>query len=177
MCVCKKGEACINKLTCPHMPDKISSSHILTCMICVVFYQRVLKFVWVCWAVNRVFHKTWLCYIALMVHWVKNLPAMQETQEMWVQVLGWQDPLEVEMATHSSILAWKIPWTEEPGGNTPNGHKETQLSNWTELNWTAMNNIYSLFHHINSLLGKAGMTKHSGIKSLCSKQSCLQVSF
>ena len=64
-----------------------------------------------------------------MVHWVKNLPAMQETQEMWVQVLGGQDPLEVEMATHSSILAWKIPWTEEPGGNTPNGHKETRLSN------------------------------------------------
>ena len=71
-----------------------------------------------------------------MVHWVKNLPAMQETQEMWVQVLGGQDPLEVEMATHSSILAWKIPWTEEPGGNTPNGHKETRLSNWTEMNWT-----------------------------------------
>ena len=44
---------------------------------------------------------------------VKNLPAMQET---WVQSLGWEDPLEEEMATHSSILAWKIPWTEEPGG-------------------------------------------------------------
>ena len=44
---------------------------------------------------------------------VKNLPAMEETQ---VQFLGWEDPLEKEMATHSSILAWKIPWTEEPGG-------------------------------------------------------------
>ena len=43
---------------------------------------------------------------------VKNLPAMQETQ---VQSLGWEDPLEKEMATHSSILAWEIPWTEEPG--------------------------------------------------------------
>ena len=42
----------------------------------------------------------------------KNLPAMQET---WVQFLGWEDPLEEEMATHSSILAWIIPWTEEPG--------------------------------------------------------------
>ena len=41
---------------------------------------------------------------------------MQETQEMQVQSLGWEDPLEKEMATHSSILAWKIPWTEEPGG-------------------------------------------------------------
>ena len=47
---------------------------------------------------------------------VKKLPVMQETQETWVQSLGWEDPLEKEMATHSSILAWKIPWTEEPGG-------------------------------------------------------------
>ena len=44
---------------------------------------------------------------------VKNLPAIQETQ---VQSLGWEDPLEKEMATHSSILAWRIPWTEGPGG-------------------------------------------------------------
>ena len=44
---------------------------------------------------------------------VKNLLAMQET---WVQSLGWEDPLEKEMATHSSIVAWRIPWTEEPGG-------------------------------------------------------------
>ena len=43
---------------------------------------------------------------------VKNMPAMQETQ---VQSLGWEDPLEKEMATHSSILAWRIPWTEETG--------------------------------------------------------------
>ena len=41
---------------------------------------------------------------------------MQETQEMRVWSLGWEDPLEEEMATHSSILAWEIPWTEEPGG-------------------------------------------------------------
>ena len=44
---------------------------------------------------------------------VKNLPAVQET---WVQSPGWDDPLEKGMATHSSILAWRIPWTEEPGG-------------------------------------------------------------
>ena len=46
----------------------------------------------------------------------KNLPAMQETQETWVRSLGQEDPLEEGMATHSSILAWRIPWTEEPGG-------------------------------------------------------------
>ena len=44
---------------------------------------------------------------------VKNLPAVQET---WLRSLGWEDPLEKEMATHSSILAWKILWTEKPGG-------------------------------------------------------------
>ena len=47
---------------------------------------------------------------------IKNPPVMQETQEMLVQSLGWEDPLEKGMATHSSILAWRIPWTEEPGG-------------------------------------------------------------
>ena len=47
-----------------------------------------------------------------MVQTVKNLPAMWET---WVQFLGWEDPLERGMATHSGVLAWKIPWTEELG--------------------------------------------------------------
>ena len=50
-----------------------------------------------------------------MAQLVKNLPAMQETP-MQVQFLGWEDPLEKGMATHSSILAWRIPWIEEPGG-------------------------------------------------------------
>ena len=51
-----------------------------------------------------------------MAQWVKNPPAMQETQEMQVQSLGQEDPLEEGMATHSSILAWRSPWMEEPGG-------------------------------------------------------------
>ena len=46
---------------------------------------------------------------------VKNLPVRQKTQETLVQSLGWEDPLEEGMATHSSILAWRIPWVEEPG--------------------------------------------------------------
>ena len=50
---------------------------------------------------------------SLMAQMVKSLPAMQET---WVQSLGQEDHLEKEMATQSSILAWRIPWTEEPGG-------------------------------------------------------------
>ena len=48
-----------------------------------------------------------------MAQLVKQLPAMWET---WVQSLGWEDPLEKEMATQSRTLAWKIPWMEEPGG-------------------------------------------------------------
>ena len=52
-------------------------------------------------------------WASLVAQSVKNLPAVQETQ---VQSLGWEDPLEKEMTTHSSILAWKISWTEEPGG-------------------------------------------------------------
>ena len=52
-------------------------------------------------------------WASLMVQTVKNLPAMQETQ---VRSLGWEDPLEKEMATHFSILAWRIPRAEGPGG-------------------------------------------------------------
>ena len=48
----------------------------------------------------------------LVAQMIKNLPAICETQ---VRSLGWEDPLEKELATHSSILAWEIPWTEEPG--------------------------------------------------------------
>ena len=51
-------------------------------------------------------------WASLVAQTVKHLPTMWETQ---VQSLGWEDPLEKEMATHSSILAWKIPWTEDPG--------------------------------------------------------------
>ena len=46
---------------------------------------------------------------------VKNPPEMQETEEIWVRSLGLEDPLEKGMETHSSIFAWRIPWTEEPG--------------------------------------------------------------
>ena len=53
---------------------------------------------------------------SLVAQMVKNLAAKQET---WVQSLGQEDPLEEGMATHSSILAWRIPWTEEPGGLQP----------------------------------------------------------
>ena len=58
-------------------------------------------------------HTTIIEYLAsLVAQMVKHLPAMRETR---VQPLGWEDPLEKEMATHSSTLAWEIPWMEDPG--------------------------------------------------------------
>ena len=54
----------------------------------------------------------YVIHLKIIAQLVKNLPTMQET---WVQSLGQEDPLEEGMATHSSILAWRIPWTEEPG--------------------------------------------------------------
>ena len=56
---------------------------------------------------------------------VKNLPVMLETQ---VQSLAWEDPLEKEMTIHSSILAWRIPWTEEPGKYSPWSQKESDTT-------------------------------------------------
>ena len=59
---------------------------------------------------------------SLVAQRLKHLPAMWET---WVRSLGWEDPLKKEMATHSSILAWRIPWTEELGGLQSTGRKES----------------------------------------------------
>ena len=56
---------------------------------------------------------------------VKNLPAMQKT---WVQSLGQEDPLEKETATHSSIVVWEIPWTEEPDGPQLKGLQESDMT-------------------------------------------------
>ena len=66
-----------------------------------------------------------LQWISLIAQSVKNLPAMQETR---VQFLGWEDALENEMATHSSILAWRIPRTEEPGGLQSMGSQEKDMT-------------------------------------------------
>ena len=62
---------------------------------------------------------------SLIVQLVKNLPAVQETLVLF---LGWEDPLEKEMTTHSSILAWKIPWTEEPGRLLSMGSQELEFN-------------------------------------------------
>ena len=60
-----------------------------------------------------------------MAQSVKNPPMMQET---WVRPLGWENPLEKQMARHASILAWEIPWTEEPGGIQSMGLQESDTT-------------------------------------------------
>ena len=82
-----------------------------------------------------------LCYIgvaSLVAQRVKHLPAMQET---WVPSLGQEDPLEKEMATHSSILAWRIPWTEEPGRLQSRGSQRVR-HNWaTSLSFSFFSQV------------------------------------
>ena len=68
------------------------------------------------------------CLTSLVAQTVKGLPAMQQA---WVRSLGWEDPQEKEMATHSSTLAWKISWTEEPGRLHGVTKSRTRLSNFT----------------------------------------------
>ena len=74
-----------------------------------------------------VLYPTSICVTSLVVQTIKRLPTMRETQ---VQSLGWEDLLEKETATHSSIPAWEIPWTEKPGGLQSTGSQkgQTQLS-------------------------------------------------
>ena len=69
---------------------------------------------------------------SLVAQKVKHLPAIQKTQ---VQSLGWEGPLEKEMATHSSTLAWKSPWMEEPVGYSPWGHKELDMTEQLHFTW------------------------------------------
>ena len=82
---------------------------------------------------------------------VKRLSTMWET---WVQALGWKDPLEKEMAIHSSTIAWKIPWTEEPGRLQSMGSKRVRHDRVTSLHftlaiWTFVSKMISL--HFNML--------------------------
>ena len=78
---------------------------------------------------------------------VKNLPAMQET---WVQSLGWKDPLEKRMAIDSSILAWRIPWTEEPGG--PWGPKESDTTERLTVSCSPFSVIFKYPHKVQAIV-------------------------
>ena len=83
---------------------------VLYVLIKIVIYAKVINYIF------------FICRASLVAQLVKNLPEMGEN---WVQSLSWDDPLEKEMATHSSTLAWKIPWTEEPA--IPWSRKESDV--------------------------------------------------
>ena len=76
-----------------------------------------------------------VCGASLVAQRLKHLPAMLE---IWVQSLSREDPLEKEMATHSSILAWRIPWTEEPGGLQSTGGKESDRTKRLHFHFQCM---------------------------------------
>ena len=96
----------------------------------LVFSEEIMR-----WSSITIFQSSGvldvLFWASLVAQTVKRLPAMQET---WVRSLGQEDPLEKEMATHSSTLAWRIPWAEEPGGLRSTGSQSrTGLSDFTSL--------------------------------------------
>ena len=94
---------------------------------------------------------------------------MQETQEMWVQSLNWEDPLEEEMATHSSILAWKIPWAEEPGSLQPVGPQGVG-HNWVTEHTYNMELKQSGIHNLNkNMLRKIEELNHSNVGCICAR--------
>ena len=80
---------------------------------------------------------------SLVAQRLKRLPAMREA---WVRSLGQEDPLEKEMATHSSILAWRIPWMEEPGGLQSTGSQRVRLCDFTSLQYKIT--VYRKKYHI-----------------------------
>ena len=74
-------------------------------------------------------------WASLAFQTVKNLPALWET---WVWSLDWEELLKKGTATHVSFLAWRIPWTEEPGGYSPWGHKESDMTEWLSVHFTCL---------------------------------------
>ena len=75
---------------------------------------------------------------------------MLETLKMWVQSLGWEDPMEKDMAIHPSILAWRILWTEDPDGLQSGGHKELDTNEHTLTALHFFMNSRSILHDCNS---------------------------
>ena len=101
---------------------------------------------------------------------------MQEMQEMWVQSLGWGGPLEEEMATHSNILAWKIPWTEDPGGQQSMAEKsQTRPGMYTRAH-TQRGTVQSSAHlctQVHSVLVEQGTSYRPGQQALgCGDLGC-----
>ena len=110
-------------LGCLHVLTIVSSA--VKNIVCIYIYIHIYThthtyiyihtYIYTLFFLNYTF--VWIyAQVSQVAQLLKNLPAIQETQETQVLSLGWEDPLEKSMATHSSILAWRIPWMEELGG-------------------------------------------------------------
>ena len=97
-----------------------------------------------------------------MAQLVKNLPVVQETQD---QSLGWEDPLQKEMATHSSILAWRIPWTEEPGRLQSMGLQRIGHNLVTKQQQQKQPFTYTQTHTQSHLAVRALLSDHSNVEN------------
>ena len=156
LCTCRSGP-CKLYITC-HLTYHPLSQNLYNCALISSRWNSPQSFLKVCLLgfnprvdLSKIFHfflgrllinfcqhlliiqrfKTSSVLASPMAQWVKNLPAMQDIQEMRVWPLGWEYSLEEEMAIHSSILAWKIPWTEDPSGiYSPRGQGESDMTEW-----------------------------------------------
>ena len=116
----------------------------------------------------------WTIWASLAAQMLKNLPAMWET---WVRSLGWEDPLEKGMATHCSILVWRIPWTEEPGGLQSMGLQRVR-HDWAIFTWTTLQLNCSFPHFLkqrwcNQLIRNSEMKLKNKITKL---RTCFKIS-
>ena len=112
------------------MPSIRQSKHFTWIIHLLLLFQTLI---WI-----RYFY----CGASLVAQMVKNLPAMQETL---VWSLGWKDPLEKRMSTHSNVLVWRIPWTEEPGG------LQFMRSQRAGHNWVTHTHTHPLYHHLTKM--------------------------
>ena len=141
----QNGLTCFFWFFCRTLPSLIvhpaplhsAQFHLLDLVSFNIFLQELVTSMWI-----------WLFYDfrsgASQVALVKNPPANADTQETWVPSLGQEDPLEEEMATHSNILAWKIPWTEELGGLQSMGSQRVG-HNWVTEHMTFVQPLFGVF--------------------------------
>ena len=145
------------------------ASHFLSQYLPWVTKSRALQHAWTrlsfCYSKHCSLKNKSYVQTTLVVEMVKNLPAVQET---WIQSLGREDPLEKRMATHPNILAWRIPWAEEPGRLHPTGSQRVR-HDWVTNTFTLMygqglpSRWFSLTHFISRGLAHA-VSKYRGWK-------------
>jgi len=107
-----------------------------TCFSYTIIHTQKYIYIFTNWTIWQVYIYIYMCVcVCTGGSAVNNFPTMQETQETWVKSMGWEDPVEEGMATHSSILAWKIPWAEQPGRLQSIGSQRVR-HNWS--NWACV---------------------------------------